>query len=256
MARQVLNVNTDANIILTAKLERLKKSAFPSAVRSTLNDAAFEHKKINLPFSAKKNMTVRNPSFFRKFTGVNRANGFDVKNMYSEVGFINTDPDKKKGKKAIEGMEHNEVGGSDNTGAMYMAKSRTSNSPNRLVKKKARFNKDNLASKSRSKKDFIKNAYKSVKENKPVFIETKKGNMLVQYTSMKKYKRSNKSKGITKGSFKFKSDILMRSRKLNVAKAKATHFNAEAALQTQKQIEVFYNKNANYQFQKVLMGTR
>lgn len=256
MSRQVLNVNTNANIILTAKLERLKKSAFPSAVRSTLNDAAFEHKRINLPFSAKKNMTVRNPSFFRKFTGVNRATGFDVGSMYSQVGFINTDPDKKKGKKAIEGMEHNEVGGSDNEGSMYMSKARSSNSLQKLVRKKARFSKDNLASKSRNKKDFIKNAYKSVKENKPVFIETKKGNMLVQYKSMKKYKRGNKTKGITKGSFKFKSDVLMRSRRLNVAKAKATNFNAEAALQTQKQIEVFYNKNAEYQFSKVLRGTR
>lgn len=257
MGGQILNVNTNATIILTAKLERLNKQAFPSAVRSTLNDAAFAMKKGNILESAKKNMTVRNPSFFRKFTGVDRAKGFDVKSMQSQVGFINTDPDKKKGRKAIEGMEHNEVGGSDNTGSMYMKGARTGGSPDRLVKRKARFDKDNVAgSKSRQKKQFIRNAFASVKDNKPVFIETKKGTMLVQYKSVKKYKRGNKGKGISKGTFKFTSTILMRSRRLNAAHAKATHFNKEAALKTQKEIEVFYAKNAKYQFEKVLRATR
>lgn len=257
MGRQILNVNTNATIILTAKLERLNKQAFPSAVRSTLNDAAFAMKQGNILESAKKNMTVRNPSFFRKFTGVDRAKGFDVKSMHSQVGFINTDPNKKKGQKAIEGMEHNEVGGSDNTGAMYMKAARTGGSPDRLVRKKARFDKNNVAgSKSRQKKNFFKNAFASVKENKPVFVETKKGTILVQYKSLKKYKRGNKSKGIVKNSFKFNSTILMRSRRLNAANAKATHFNKEAALKTQKEIEVFYAKNAQHQFDKVLRGTR
>lgn len=251
MARQMLNVNTNANIILTNKLERLNKSAFPNAVRSTLNDAAFAMKKGNILDSAKRNMTVRNPSFFRKFTGVNRAKGFDVKSMQSEVGFVNTDPDKLKGRKAIQGMEHNEVGGSDNTGAMYLPKARTSNSSSRLVKKKSRFNKANIVkgggSKSRSKKaQFIANAYESAKQKKPTFIETSKGNFLVQVTKFS----SNHKK------LKIKMDFLMRSRKQNVAKAKATHFNKEAALKTQTEMDGFYNTNANYQFNRVLKGTR
>ncbi len=40
-----LDVNTDSAIQLTAKLERLHRSSFPSAVRNTLNDAAFDMKK-------------------------------------------------------------------------------------------------------------------------------------------------------------------------------------------------------------------
>lgn len=40
-----LNVNTDATVALTNKLEKLHKSAFPVAVRSTLNSAAFDMKK-------------------------------------------------------------------------------------------------------------------------------------------------------------------------------------------------------------------
>lgn len=249
MPRQVININTDANIILTAKLERLNRSAFPSAVRSTLNDGAFEMKKKNILESAKKNMTVRNPSFFRKFTGVKRATGFRIDSMYAEVGFKNTDSNPIKGKKAIEGMEKNEVGGSDNTGAMYMKKARTGSSRNRLVRRKARFNKSNIAkgtsSSRKSKKlDFVRNAYASLNEKAPTFIETKSGRFLVQV------KKITNDKGHKK--INIKMDFLMRDRKKNVAKAKATYFNKEAAIKTSKQMDDFYYKNATYQFNKAL----
>lgn len=246
MAQQSFNVNTDAVIALTAKLERLNKSAFPSAVRSTLSDSAFEMKKKNILDSAKRNMTVRNQSFFRKYTGVKRATGFDINSMQSEVGFSNSN--EKKAKKALVGMEHNEVGGVDNTGAMYLGKARTSNSLKRLVRKKARFDKSKLAkgtsSKMRSKKlDFARNAMASLKENAPTFIETSKGKFLVQVKSIKTDSGHKK--------LDIKLDFLMRSRRQHSAKAKATHFNREAALKTAKQIEGFYVKNANYQFGKI-----
>ena len=218
---------------------------FPSAVRSTLSDAAFEMKKKNILESAKRNMTVRNQSFFRRYTGVKRATGFKVDSMYAESGFSNSN--ELKAKKALEGMEHNEFGGSDNTGAMYLAKARTSNSLKRLVRKKARFDKSKLAkgtsTKMRSKKlDFARNAMASVKENAPTFIETSKGKFLVQV------KKVTTDAGHKK--LKVKMDFLMRSRRQHVAKAKATHFNKEAAIKTSKQIEVFYKKNAEYQIKK------
>jgi len=257
MANFKMNVNTDAAIVLTAKLERLNKSAFPSAVRSTLSDAAFEMKKHEILDSAKKNMTVRNPTFFKKFTGVKRATGFDVGSMYAEVGFKNTDPNKIKGKKAIEGMEHNEVGGSDDSGAMYMKKARTSNSAKKLVRRKGRFDKSKLARGSRSssikskKENFMSRVLASLNDNAPVFIKTSKGTFLVQVRSI-----SSSIKGKGKGKLDIKMDFLMRNRRQHVARAKATHFNREAALKTAKQIEGFYAKNAEFQFNKVLKSTR
>jgi hypothetical protein len=247
MRNQVLNVNTDAIIHLTAKLERLNKYAFPATVRSTLNDAGFQMKKKEILDSAKLNMTVRNPSFFRKFTGVKRAVGKDINSMYAEVGFKNTDPNPIKGKKAIVGMEHNEVGGSDNEGSMYMEKSRTANSRDRLVKRKGRFNKTNLVKgRVRSKKSVSNtmNMISSFEEKKPTFIKTKKGTFLVQVTDVR-YNMGTKKND-------FKLDFLMRSRKLNVAKARATHFVKESAIKTSKQMELFYAKNSQYHFNKVL----
>ncbi|MBL4809315.1 MAG: hypothetical protein JKY43_04565, partial [Phycisphaerales bacterium] len=43
------NVNTDAVVSLTNKLEKLHKSAFPVAVRGTLNSAAFDVKQKSMP---------------------------------------------------------------------------------------------------------------------------------------------------------------------------------------------------------------
>lgn len=236
----ILDVNTNANIILTARLERLNKSAFPSAVRATLNDAAFEHKQKNILLSAKANMDVKNPAFFRKYTGVKRASGFNVSSMYSEAGFSPTN--EIKAKKALEGMESNEVGGTDRDGGMYVGKTRTARG---LVKKNARFNKNNV-SKLRSKSNVARMAV-ALKENKQTFINTKKGRFLVKVNSMEKG---------SDGKRKIEVDFLMRHRKKFPATAKASHFNREAAIRTSKQMEMFYNKNATFQFNKALRTIR
>jgi hypothetical protein len=99
-----LNVNTDATVILTNKLEKLHKSAFPVAVRSTLNSAAKDMKKDTILKSAKDNFTQRKPSFFKKFSRIEYANGFDVKTMSSAVGFTGES-------QAVDDLEKQEHGG-------------------------------------------------------------------------------------------------------------------------------------------------
>lgn len=245
------NVNTDSVIILTAKLERMRKSAFPSAIRSTLNDSAFIMKKENILDSAKKNMVVRNPTFFRKFTGVKRATGFDVNKMQSEVGFKNTDPNPIKGKKAIEGMEHNEVGGTDKDGGMYLGKTRGARG---LVKRNYRFDQSkitrsyrysNIKTRKEGNKSFMSRAYASLNDKKLVFAEAKDGfRYLVRVKSIKRGTKNSKAD--------IKLDFLMRHRSKKPAKAKATHFVKEGALKTQKSIDDFYVKNAEFQFNKII----
>lgn len=247
-----LDVNTNANIILTARLERLNRSAFPSAVRSTLNDAAFAMKSTNILASAKANMTVRNPTIFKKFTGVKRAAGFNVSSMYSEVGFI--PKDGISGSKVPEGMEHNEVGGTDTGGAMYLGKARTSNTLKKRVRRASRFDKSKLAKSGRSsgikskKEGFMSRVLASLNDDAPVFIKTSKGTFLVKVHSIESGRGDRK--------VDVKMDFLMRGRRKSPAKTKATHFNREAALVTARQIEVFYFKNATFQFNKALRSIR
>ena len=248
MANFQFNVNTDATIILTAKLERLNKIAFPAAVRSTLSDGAFYMKKEGIYLSAKKNLTVRTKTVYKKFTGVEKAKfNRNIEQMKSTVGFI--PKDGEKGGKVPQGMEANEIGGRDSDGWMYLKKTRVSGSEKRLVRNKSRFKKSNILNTRRAKNiatkkslNFVQLAFESFEQKKAFYFNTKKGKILAQVTS---YVEDSS------GSPSIKLDFLMRRRKDFNAKAKATHFVKEAALSTQKLMEDFYAKNAQFQFSKI-----
>lgn len=250
MASFRFNVNTSGVIHLTSKLEGLNKSAFPSAVRATLNDGAFEMKQKNILESARRNMKVKQPNFFKANTGVERAKfGRNIESMSATSGFIN-----KRGIKANKavayGMEANEVGAIDSTGMMYKKATRTGRG---LVKRRNYYDKSKLTKNASKKKGnaYVQSAFASFKDKAPVMVKTKKGMAMIMVKSITQYKRSNKSKGRKKGQLKINSVLLMLDRTVKKAKAKATHFNKEAAQKTQKQMEVFYEKNANYHFNKI-----
>ena len=97
------DVNTDGAIQLTAKLEKLHRSAFPVAVRGTLNDAAFKTKSL-VPKVARSKFTTRQKSFFRAFSTVDKATGFDLRNMKATAG-INS----AKGSEVAEGLDTRDV---------------------------------------------------------------------------------------------------------------------------------------------------
>ena len=99
-----INVNSDEVIKFTSKLDKLHRSALPIAIRSTLNQAAFSTKK-QIPIEAANNFVTRNKGFFRSLTSVNKASGFDINSMKSEVG-INTSKSK-----LAESLSKQEMGG-------------------------------------------------------------------------------------------------------------------------------------------------
>lgn len=247
MANFRFNVNTSEVLHLTAKLERINRSAFPSAVRATLSDAAFEMKQKNILESAKKNMNVKQPNFFKANTGVERARfNRNVEAMSATSGFVN----KRgiKANKAVEyGMEANEIGAVDNTGMMYKKATRTGRG---LVRRNRYYDKgkitksylrSNIKTKKTTKGSYVQRAFSSLIDKAPVMVDTKVGRAMIMVKSIKN----------VKGKLRIKSDLLMMDRTTKKAKAKATHFNKEAAQKTQKQMEVFYKKNAEYQFARV-----
>jgi len=240
MANFTFNVNTTGVIHLTDRLERLNRSAFPSAVRATLSDAAFEMKQKNILKSAKRNMKVKAPNFFKANTGVERARfNRNVEAMKATSGFIN-----KRGIKADKavqyGMEANEIGATDNTGLMYKKATRSGRG---LVRRNKYYDKNKLTV-NRSKKKgnaYVQSAFASLNDKKPVMVNTKSGRAMIMVKSITN----------SQGKLRIKSDLLMLDRTVKKAKAKATHFNREAAQKTQQQIEGFYQKNAKFQFQKI-----
>lgn len=99
-----INVNHNAVAHYVKRLEALRKSALPTVVRNTINNAAFDVKKKTMPASAKKEFTHRKKTFFQANSKVVPAKGGNIENMKATVGFIPKD-------KAVEELKQQEEGG-------------------------------------------------------------------------------------------------------------------------------------------------
>jgi len=233
-----LNINTDACVVLTNKLEQLHRSALPVAIRQTLNAAAFDVKKNTLQQSANKNFIRRTPNFFKKFSGVQKATGFDVKSMKATVGM--TDMGRgKAAETAIDHMQIQEEGGVIDDGFDYLRHSRGGSNVKGRVRRTNYYDKTKVISgrsnrrngKGSVKSNFVARAYRALKENKPMFFNSIKGNYLMRVTAIRRSK---------KGKLKISSQLLMKDRKGKPAKITATNFSREAAEMSIKKIEGFY----------------
>jgi hypothetical protein len=105
-----LNINCDAVVKFTARLERMAKSDLPVAVRSALNDAAYDVKTNTMPKSAEKTFEKRQPNFFKANSRFEKAEGFKISQMKSTVGF-KSDNLKGSNNFAVKDLEQQEKGG-------------------------------------------------------------------------------------------------------------------------------------------------
>lgn len=214
-----LDVNTDAAIQLTAKLEKLHRSAFPSAVRNTLNDVAFEAKKL-VPKKANQNFTVRQKNLFSRFSKVEKAKGFDVKNMVSSIGLDGTTQPK-----LTKGLATQETGGN------IEGRKLTPHNLGRIS--------GSYAKKVKAKNQF-KNIDKIGKVNKRV-----KGS---KYFRIKNGSKETVFEQVSKT----KITPIYNVRKTKNTRVKPQPFIRPSAIEASKQMERIYNKNAQFQFKKHL----
>lgn len=106
-----LNINTQATVKFTNILEKLHRSALPVAVRSALNDAAFDVKTRTMPDSAKKEFTQRQKNFFKANSSFEKATGFSIRNMKATVGFQEHKLQKRSSNYAVKDLVQQEYGG-------------------------------------------------------------------------------------------------------------------------------------------------
>lgn len=102
-----IDVNTNGVIYFTNKLEKLNRSAFPNAVRATLNSAAFDVKQKTMPAQARLEFVHRSPNFFKANSKVEMATGWNLHQMKSQVGFKSTNGKNQ----AVEDLKQQEHGG-------------------------------------------------------------------------------------------------------------------------------------------------
>lgn len=232
-----LDVNTDAVVKFTNKLEKISRSALPVSIRSALNSAAFDMKKTSIQRSAEDNFTIRKKNFFKANSRVEMAKGFDINTMQSAVGFTGDD-------QAIEDLEQQERGGKiDGRSFIPMAPARSSNSPDRLVRPNARISRIKVvkASSAPGKNDQEKFV-------RSVIFAGVGGHVLAAYKGKMILWKVNSLKRTDEGSFKLTP--VYSYEKGRSVKVDPTNFMHEAVETTVPKIEQFYINAAEKQLQK------
>ncbi len=236
-----LNINTNAVV------EKMHKSAFPSAVRGALNKAVFDVKKNTMPSEAKKAFTQRSPNFFKANSRFENAQGFNVNSMKATVGFI---PIAITGKNnhAVEDLEQQENSGTiEGRSYIAMKKARMGKG---LVRSNARMAalKNNIidANKGKAKtakQRYIRAAIMAVKLGKFVLGNKWKGNQTlsrIDGISSTIKTRNLKISRIPLYTFR-------KNRKITVA---GTNFMKRASYESGLNIEKYYIQEAIRQFKK------
>jgi len=244
----VFDVNTDKAIGLSSKLERLHKSAFPSAVRNTLNKAAFQTKK-NVPEVAATKFITRQKTFFKRFSTVDKASGWEVSKMVATVGI-----DSRQNKQLAENLESQETGG------MVKGKkliphddARTGRNQAKRVSSRNYLNKIKIHDATKAFKGhrgtrnskFVAAVMSTAKSGKNQMM-LKSGNkgMVYQVTSISQNRRTKKI------NFKIKKLYSVRNTKTH--SVKASRFMLKSATLAARNIDDYYKEAAEFQFKKQL----
>lgn len=153
----ILNINTDALVAFTNKLEKAHKSALPVAVRGTLNDAVFDVKTNTMPGTSDNVFENRQKNFFKANSKFIKAEGFNINSMKSYVGFYENKLKNQSSNYAVKDLEQQEHGGTiDRKTFIPLDTARTGKSKNKLVKREYRLSNIDRIVKARNQKGISK----------------------------------------------------------------------------------------------------
>lgn len=239
-----VDINTDASVVFTNKLEKLHRSALPNAIRSTLNSAAFDVKKVTMPKSADDAFTKRVPNFFKANSRVEMAQGWSVKSMKATVGF--TEGGLKGGRNfAVKDLEQQERGGTikarsfvPSDQARGGSKTKPVRPGNRLSRIKKVVNSTQVAGENRQEK-FIKSAVYAGKGGHVIGNFQKA--MLWKITSIRRVGRMTRIKKKALYSFERGRDV----------RVKGTGFMEKASMESAEKMEKWYIEAAKKQIQRL-----
>lgn len=241
----VLDINTDAVVEFTNKLEKIRKSALPVAIRQSLNSAAFDVKQNTMPAEAKSNFVNRSKNFFKANSKVEQAQGFNVNTMKATVGFI----DKNlvgSSNYAVKDLEQQEHGGKISNKSFIPTKDARGGNAKRLVKPMNRLSSiNNIVDAKRAKgvnkgQRFIKSA---VYAGKGGYVLGEKNGSVILW-------RVNSLNRTRKGSFKLTA--LYSYKKKRGVKVSKTEFMKTASLQSGGKIQKYFREAAQKQIDKLI----
>lgn len=246
MAIGIININSDEFVKLSDKLEKIGMADLPIAVRSTLNNMAFRMKGSGgqrgmIDISGEKEFDYRrNRTLLKAMTGVNKADGLDIRKMQSQAGII-----KRSGMDQVaEGLEDQEKGGKTEQKATPLTRTRTGNNLGRKVRRKSYLkNIDALDLRSKRGNKYIAAAIRAKKQNRTILIKGRGGTTLIG--RVKSIRRQ-------KGTVKFKTDWLYRINDNGYIKLKKKRpFVTDAAKEVMKTGAQEFVKQAEKRLNKI-----
>ena len=245
----VLNINTNELVKHSARLERLRKSALPSAVRGTLNDLAFDVKQRTMPAHANTTFIKRSPNFFKANSRVEMATGNQINSMRSSVGFFSNNLRSDKGNPAdnyaVKDLEQQEHGGkiagksfipldTARTGG-HASLVKPANRLTRILPQNKLVIARNLSGGSKKEK-FIKAIFKAGAGGYVLGSNVMGENLLWRVESL----------WDDNGKKRFRLTPLYSYSKKRKVAVKETSFMREASLDTTKRVDSFYIKQAEF----------
>ncbi len=238
-----IDINNDAVVAFTNKLEKLHRSALPVAIRSTLNSAAFDVKQNTMPKSAERKFINRSRNFFKANSRVEMAKGFDVDKMEATVGFVTA---KLRGSnQAVEDLEEQEHGGFIRGRSFIPMDTARGGSKTKAVRPGNRLSK--ITNIINAKKQ--KGKTKQQQFVQAVLKAGKGGHVLSNFNPVILYKITSISK---RGNQMIIKKIPLYSfKKGRGVKIKGTGFMKSATLESGKKLNDFFIKEANRQIERL-----
>lgn len=235
----------DAVVVFSNKLEKLNKTAFPKAVATALNSAAFNVKQDTMLKTSKKAFVIRQRNFFRANSRVEMAKGMNVNKMESIVGFR----DLGGNNFAVDNLEQQEKGGTIKGKSFIPLGSKAT--PAHAARTSKKF------TKKVAKRHRMGNIKRVINTNKTKGTTRQK---LVKAAHVAGAGNHVLHRGIL---FRVDSLVPKRGRPVKLTpiysydagrniKVKSTNFMEKASMESGEKLDRFYRKAAKTQFNKAL----
>lgn len=242
----IININTDAVVKYTAKLEKLHRSALPVAVRNTLNSAAFDVKKTTMPKKAEATFQNREKNFFKANSRVDMAKGFDMKTMQATVGF--TENGLKGGSNfAVKDLEQQEYGGAIKSKSFIPMDPARGGNKTRPVRPGNRLSTVNKI--ANSAKGKVKGRNKQERFIKSAVYAGVGGYVIGNFDKQKLFRINSIRK--KKGNTIIKKTPIYSFEENRSVRVKATGFMREATIESASKMESVYIKEAEKQIKRL-----
>lgn len=102
-----IKIKSDEIAIMANRLDKMSRSDFPIAVRSTLNNMAFRMQKVEISKSAEREFDYKRTNIVSNLSWATKASGFNISKMKSEAGIV----ERPNRQRVARGLAAQEVGG-------------------------------------------------------------------------------------------------------------------------------------------------